>query len=98
MIKIRKEQDMRFIFKILAMPVMLVVCFIRLFLKGATKVYCLMAGIAINLLAICSVLAVITQQWFALGVFGILFVAILAVLYGAGVFMVVLDNVKEVLR
>lgn len=86
---------MSFIFKILGLPVILIIDFIRLLLKGATKIYCLVAGIAINLLAICSVLAVITQQWFALGVFGILFFVVMAILFCFGFIVMVLDRLKE---
>lgn len=65
---------MRCVFKFLMLPVIFILSVMKLFLEGATKVYCLVAGVAINLLVIFSVLAIITQQWFALVVFGVIFV------------------------
>ena len=61
---------MRFLIKIILLPVVMILSLMKLLLDGATRVYCLIAGVAINLLIICAVLAIITRQWFALGVFG----------------------------
>ena len=85
---------MRCVFKILLLPVVAILSVIKLFLEGATKLYCLVVGIAINLLVVCSVLAIITKQWFALAVFGIIFVAIMAILFSAGSIVLVLDRLK----
>lgn len=89
---------MRYIFKLLMLPVVVVFCVMKLFLEGAAKLYCLVVGIVINLLAVCSVLAIITQQWFALILFGILFVIILSVFLCAGMITVLLDNIKDKLQ
>ena len=86
---------MRFLLKILILPVVLILSLMKVLLEGATKVYCLVAGVAINLIIICAVLAIITGQWFALAVFGTLFAAIIAILFGAGTISIVLDNFKE---
>jgi len=45
-------------------------------------------------LIIGAVLAIFTGQWFALAVFGILFIAIMMILFGAGTMYVVLDNLR----
>lgn len=86
---------MRILLKLLTLPMLLIISVIRLLLTGATKLYCLVAGIAINLLIIGAVLAIFTGQWFALAVFGVLFVAIMMILFGAGTISVVLDNLRE---
>lgn len=86
---------MRFIFRMIIMPVVLILSLFKLVLSGAAKLYCLLAGMAINLLIVCAVLALITRQWFALVVFGVIFLAIMAVLYSAGTMMVIVDNIKD---
>lgn len=86
---------MRFLLKILILPVVMILSLTKLLLEGATKVYCLVAGVAINLIIICAVLALITGQWFALAIFGTLFLMIIAILFGAGTITIVLDNLKE---
>ncbi len=86
---------MIFLIKIILLPVVMILSLMKLLLDGATRVYCLIAGVAINLLIICAVLAIITRQWFALGVFAVVFVGIIVVLFSAGIITVVLDNLKE---
>lgn len=86
---------MRILLKLLTLPMLLIISVLRLLLTGATKLYCLVAGIAINLLIIGAVLAIFTGQWFALAVFGVLFVVIMMILFGAGTISVVLDNLRE---
>lgn len=86
---------MRFIFRMIIMPVVLILSLFKLVLSGAAKLYCLLAGMAITLLIVCAVLALITRQWFALVVFGVIFLAIMAVLYSAGTMMVIVDNIKD---
>jgi len=85
----------RYILKVLIWPVIMVLSLMQVLLKGVTKAYCLVAGIAINLLIICSLLAVFSRQWFALGVFAVLFVVLIAVLMCAGTITVILDGLKE---
>ena len=86
---------MRCVFKFLMLPVIFILSVMKLSLEGATKVYCLVAGVAINLLVIFSVLAIITQQWFALVVFGVIFVFILGVLFVTGRIGLFLENLKD---
>lgn len=89
---------MRFLIKIILLPVVMILSLMKLLLDGATRVYCLFSGVAINLLIICAVLAIITGQWFDLGVFAVLFVGIIVVLFSAGTITVVLDNLKEKIK
>ena len=86
---------MRCVFKFLMLPVIFILSVMKLFLEGVTKVYCLVAGVAINLLVIFSALAIITQQWFALVVFGVIFVFILGVLFVTGRIGLFLENLKD---
>lgn len=89
---------MRLLIKIILLPVVMILSLMKLLLDGVTRVYCLVTGVAINLLVICTVLAIITGQWFALGVFAVVFVGVIAVLFGAGIMTVVLDNLKESIK
>ncbi|MCI7791888.1 MAG: hypothetical protein MR531_14140 [Lachnospiraceae bacterium] len=89
---------MRFLIKIILLPVVMILSLMKLLLDGATRVYCLFSGVAINLLIICAVLAIITGQWLDLGVFAVLFVGIIVVLFSAGTITVVLDNLKEKIK
>lgn len=89
---------MRFLIKLLLLPVVMILSLMKLVLDGATKIYCLVAGVAINLLVICAVLAVVTGQWLALGIFAMVFVGVIVVLFFAGTISVVLDGLKERLK
>lgn len=89
---------MRFLIKLLLLPVVMILSLMKLVLDGATKIYCLVAGVAINLLVICAVLAVVTGQWLALGIFAMVFVGEIVVLFFAGTISVVLDGLKERLK
>ena len=86
---------MRVIFKIWILPVILILSMMKLLLDVAERIYCLVAGVAINALIVCVVLALITGQWLALGVFGALFIVLMAVLFGAGTITVMIDNLRE---
>ena len=86
---------MRSVFKVILLPVVVILSVMKLVLEGATKLYCLVAGIAINLLVVCSVLAIITQQWFALVVFVILCSIILLALLSSGFIAGLLENIKD---
>ena len=89
---------MRFLIKLLLLPVVMILSLMKLVLDGATKIYCQLAGVAINLLVICAVLAVVTGQWLALGIFAMVFVGVIVVLFFAGTISVVLDGLKERLK
>lgn len=89
---------MRFLIKLLLLPVVMILSLMKLVLDGATKIYCLVAGVAINLLVISAVLAVVTGQWLALGIFAMVFVGVIVVLFFAGTISVVLDGLKERLK
>lgn len=89
---------MRFLIKLLLLPVVMILSLMKLVLDGATKIYCLVAGVAINLLVICAVLAVVTGQWLALGIFAMVFVGVIVVLFFAGTISVVLDGLKDRLK
>lgn len=89
---------MRFLIKLLLLPVVMILSLMKLVLDGATKIYCIVAGVAINLLVICAVLAVVTGQWLALGIFAMVFVGVIVVLFFAGTISVVLDGLKEGLK
>ncbi|KSV60591.1 hypothetical protein [Acetivibrio ethanolgignens] len=89
---------MRFLIKLLLLPVVMILSLMKLVIDGATKIYCLVAGVAINLLVISAVLAVVTGQWLALGIFAMVFVGVIVVLFFAGTISVVLDGLKERLK
>ena len=85
---------MRFILRIMILPVILMLNLMKLLLACATKIYCLVAGMAINILLVCIILAIISKQWLALEIFGVLFV-VLAILFFAGSVTVLVDSMKE---
>jgi len=89
---------MRYLIKFLILPVVMILSLMKLILDGATRIYCLVAGIAINMIVICAVLAVVTRQWMALGIFAVIFVGVIAILFFAGTIMVALDGIKERLK
>ena len=89
---------MRFLIKLLLLPVVMILSLMKLVLDGATKIYCIVAGVAINLLVICAGPAVVTGQWLALGIFAMVFVGVIVVLFFAGTISVVLDGLKERLK
>lgn len=89
---------MRYLIKLLILPVVMILSLMKLILDGATRIYCLVAGIAMNMIVICAVFAVVTRQWMALGIFAVIFVGVIAVLFFAGTIMVVLDGLKERLK
>lgn len=86
---------MRFTVRFLKLPIIMVLGLLSLLIEGATRLYCLVAGVAINLLLVCSVLAIVTQQWFALGLFGIFIVCITLGVYGLGCLFIFLNRIRE---
>lgn len=85
---------MKIMIRIIAIPIIVLLQLIHWAFDGVSKVYCLAAGVHYNILAICALLAIITGQWKALGILGILVAASLVLLFGAGWIMAMLDRIK----
>lgn len=89
---------MRFLIKIITIPVILVLSFAELVLNGTTRIYCYFAGFAINILIVLAVLAIVTRQWLALVIQGGLLVVCVATIFAIGMVSVVLNGIKEKIK
>lgn len=69
--------------KILALPVCLILSILSVFMELLVRAYSLGAGLLINFIVICLVLAIISQQWLNFGIlagiFGVIAVLTLCV-------------------
>ena len=81
--------------KVVAIPMVILFSVLYYMLYGASNLYCRVAGTAYTLLGIFAILAIITQQWIALVIFGILAAAGFIVILLAGHMLGVLDCAKE---
>ncbi len=81
--------------KIVAIPMIILFLVLYYMLYGASNLYCRVAGTAYTLLGIFAILAIITKQWIALEIFGILAVAGFIVIMLAGHILGLLDCAKE---
>ena len=81
--------------KIIAIPMVIIFSALYYMLYGASNLYCRIAGTAYTLLGIFAVLAIITKQWIALEIFGILATAGFIVIMLAGHILGLLDCAKE---
>ncbi len=89
---------MRVIKKIVAFPLIILVSLLGLIAKLFIKLGSLVAGVGILLLAIFAVLALVNKMWTQLGIFGILFVAMLIILLAAVEIEMWAENAMEVLK
>jgi len=89
---------MRVIKKIVAFPLIILVSLLGLIAKLFIKLGSLVAGVGILLLAIFAVLALVNKMWTQLGIFGILFVAMLIILLAAVEIEMWAENAVEVLK
>ena len=64
--------------KILALPVCLILSILSVFMELLMRTFSLGAGLLINFIVICLVLAIISQQWMNFGIFAGIFGAVCA--------------------
>lgn len=66
---------LKIVAKIIAIPMIILLGSICLLAEGAANLYCHVAGFIMPLIVICVILAIITSQWTALLIFGMLVAA-----------------------
>ena len=81
--------------KIIAIPMIILFSVLYYMLYGASNLYCRVAGIAYVLLGLLAILAIATQQWISLEIFGILAAVGFIVVMLAGHILGMLDSAKE---
>ena len=86
---------MRILIKILCLPIFMVLTVMKILLNGISKVYCLTAGIVINISVICAFLALITQNWLMLAILASKFALIVGLLLGMGTLIANIDSIKD---
>ena len=86
---------MRMLIKLLCLPIFMVLTVMKILLNGISKVYCLAAGIVINISVICAFLALITQNWLMLAILASIFALIVGLLLGMGTLIATMDSIKD---
>ena len=86
---------MRILIKLLCLPILMILTVMKLLLNGISKVYCLAAGIVINISVICALLALITQNWLMLAILASKFALIVGLLLGMGTLIATMDSIKD---
>ena len=79
----------------IALPMLLILSVLMLISKIISKLYCLGAGIVFIPLLICIALAVMTMQWSAVVIFGILMATSFVILFGMGWIMFQIETGQE---
>ena len=82
-------------FKILALPVMLVLGALGLIAKLATNLSCYIVGPFMLFLGGCCVYAIVMQLWNQLAILIVLLLACVVMLFGASWIIVILENMND---
>lgn len=88
----------RLLGKLLAVFVIIILSGLCLGVKVLENVGSKIAGFIITILGILSLMAVISSNWFALTVFGVLAVGVVAVLFGAATLEVVIELGRDAMK
>jgi len=89
---------MRVIGKILSAIIVGVLSVVLFALDQVAKVYSLIVGVFYLLMGICVILAIVSQQWTALGILGILIAVSIVLFLAIGESMVLLERMKEMIK
>lgn len=84
----------KFLFKILALPVVLILGTLGLLVKLATNLSCYIVGPFMLLLGGCCVYAIVMQLWSQLAILVVLLLGCVVMLFGASWVIVFLENVN----
>ena len=82
-------------FKILALPVMLVLGAVGLIAKLATNLSCYIVGPFMLFLGGCCVYAIVMQLWSQLAILVVLLLGCVVMLFGASWIIVILENMND---
>ena len=86
---------MRALKKIVVFPLVIVLTLAGLLVRVFIKLGSIVGGVATLLLAICAILALINKMWLQLGIFGIIFAAMMLCLLASAELQVWIDVAKE---
>ena len=86
---------MRILGRIVAIILAAILSVAILALNAASKVYSIFAAIFYIVLAICALMAIISQSWQPLAVLGVLFLISMAVFVGAAMLTGLLEGVRR---
>lgn len=86
---------MKMIFKIIALPLILILSVAGLLLNAGIKAYCLAAAIVFKVLGLCALIAVCTSQWQALITIGIMVAIVLLIAYGESFIMAQIEICRD---
>lgn len=84
--------------KLLAVIGIIILSGLCLGVKVIENVGARVAGVAITILGILAIMAVVSSNWFALTVFGVLALVIIAVLFGAATLEVLVELGRDAMR
>ena len=86
---------MKALIKIAVFPLVIVLTLAGLIVKIFIKLGSMFAGVATLLLAICALLALFNKMWLQLGIFGIIFAAMMVCLLASAELQVWIDVATE---
>ena len=89
---------MRALKKIAVFPLVIVLILSGLIVKAFIKLGSMFAGVATLLLAICALLAFFNKMWLQLGIFGIIFAAMMVCLFASAELQVWIDMCIDILN
>lgn len=89
---------MRVLAKIAVFPLVIVLTLAGLLVRVFIKLGSMVAGVATLLLAICAILALVNKMWLQLGIFGIIFAAMMVCLLASAELQVWIDVATERLK
>ena len=89
---------MRVLAKIAVFPLVIVLTLAGLLVRVFIKLGSMVAGVATLLLAICAILALVNKMWLQLGIFGIIFAAMMISLLTSAELQVWIDVATERLK
>ena len=89
---------MKMILKIIALPVLMILTVLNWLINGAARVYVIVLALFYQILAVCSLMALVKHQWTSLRILVVMFVLSLGVVFGAGTIMAIVDDMKDNLK
>ena len=89
---------MRVLAKVAVFPLVIVLTLAGLLVRVFIKLGSMVAGVATLLLAICAILALVNKMWLQLGIFGIIFAAMMISLLTSAELQVWIDVATERLK
>ncbi|MBQ7616241.1 MAG: hypothetical protein IJU77_14450 [Butyrivibrio sp.] len=89
---------MRVLVKVAVFPLVIVLTLAGLLVRVFIKLGSMVAGVATLLLAICAILALVNKMWLQLGIFGIIFAAMMFCLLASAELQVWIDVATERLK